>query len=161
MSRITTPMPDRFAAQVTPVTEAPCLLWTGSLDRDGYGVIASPRVDGKKRQWRAHIYAWTLAHGPVPPSFMVLHHCDIRCCVNAFGCLFLGTHRDNTVDMVNKGRSLSGSKNPSAKLREVDVREIRRLRAEGILRSVVADQFAVSVGLIKAITAGTVWRNVE
>lgn len=34
---------------------------------------------------------------------MVCHHCDVKCCVNP-DHLFVGTHRDNVVDAIAKGK---------------------------------------------------------
>ena len=52
---------------------------------------------------------------------LVCHHCDNPSCVNPEH-LFLGTHKDNLQDMVKKGRSLTGDRNPSRKYPEKLVR---------------------------------------
>lgn len=49
-----------------------CELWTGRLDRDGYGFHG---------RTRAHIAAWERAHGPVPEGYELDHLCRRRECV--------------------------------------------------------------------------------
>jgi hypothetical protein len=51
-----------------------CHLFTGRLDKDGYGLTSSGR--------RAHLVAWEQEHGPVPPGMQVGHDCLIRRCCN-------------------------------------------------------------------------------
>lgn len=54
-----------------------CLIWTGSLDGNGYGQL---RVDGKAAP--AHRYAWERQHGPVPDGMVMDHTCWTPTCVN-------------------------------------------------------------------------------
>lgn len=42
--------------------------------------------------------------GPIPKGMFVLHKCDVRACVKP-DHLFIGTKKDNTRDMMSKGRS--------------------------------------------------------
>lgn len=76
-----------------------CWLWTGALYRLGYG---HAYLLGK--QQLAHRIAWILAFGEIPQGMLVCHRCDVRNCVNPEH-LFLGTHKDNTRDMLRKGRA--------------------------------------------------------
>jgi hypothetical protein len=79
-----------------------CLLWNGALNARGYG--RSYLGGGRKAGLTlAHRFAWILEHGPIPAGFNVLHRCDVRRCVRV-GHLFLGTCRDNSLDMSSKGR---------------------------------------------------------
>lgn len=48
-----------------------CLLWTGKLDKDGYG------FHGRSR---AHIVAWEAVHGQVPDGMELEHECRRRHC---------------------------------------------------------------------------------
>jgi len=75
-----------------------CQLWTGCA-KDGYPLIT---VDGKT--WRAARLLWELNHGPIPSSsIQVCHSCDEPRCMN-IAHLWLGTAKDNSEDMVKKGR---------------------------------------------------------
>ena len=47
--------------------------------------------------------AWRLTHGVIPKGLYLCHHCDNPRCVKP-SHLFLGTAKENAVDMVRKGR---------------------------------------------------------
>jgi len=55
-------------------------------------------------EYFAHRISWVIWNGPVPDGLKVLHHCDVRNCCNEEH-LFLGTSKDNTRDMISKGRN--------------------------------------------------------
>jgi hypothetical protein len=84
-----------------------CILWGGSLNGAGYGVAWSKT---EKKYLRAHRLAYERAFGPIKDlpikDLCVLHHCDVRSCVNPEH-LFLGTRADNIRDMDEKGRRKS------------------------------------------------------
>ena len=69
-----------------------------SSDRDGYGQLWR---DGK--HYKAHRLQWEVCFGPIPRGMFVCHSCDNPICVRP-AHLFLGTPKDNTRDMLNKGR---------------------------------------------------------
>lgn len=48
-----------------------CLIWTGKLDRDGYGYCGDSR---------AHIVAWVRERGAVPDGLELDHICRRRAC---------------------------------------------------------------------------------
>ena len=81
-----------------PVPEAGCWLWLGLTDMDGYGRLTYQYAD-----LRAHRAAHDAFVGPIPEGMFVCHKCDTPACINPQH-LFLGTARDNTADMIAKGR---------------------------------------------------------
>jgi hypothetical protein len=58
-------------------SEAQCLIWTDSLDRDGYGAFW---LQGRNR--RAHRVAWFMHYGAIPAGAVINHVCRNRACVN-------------------------------------------------------------------------------
>ena len=104
--------------------------------------------------------------GEIPEGMFVCHTCDNRGFVNPEH-LFLGTPKDNMIDMANKGRSTKGkilenrgSKNVLAKLDETQVLEIKRLLAEtNLTRREIAAMFGVHRGTITSIKIGQSWKH--
>lgn len=60
----------------------------------------------------------------------------------------------------NKNRSVSGSRNPRAKLTEDDVREIRSRHAEGESKRSLARRFRVSPSQVHSVVTRRAWRSV-
>jgi hypothetical protein len=80
-----------------------CIEWHLSRRSDGYGQVGR-LVGGVKRTFKAHRFVWEQTNGPIPEGMDVLHSCDNPPCVN-LEHLSVGTQRDNSKDMVAKGRS--------------------------------------------------------
>ncbi len=135
-----------------------CWLWTGHVNTRGYGQVS---FDGNKST-RVHRVAWQLANGPIPDGMCVCHRCDVRTCVNP-DHLFLGTHAENMADMARKGRTSRhgvrnrGSGNGQSILKESDVLEIRRLRANGTSGTDLAFIYSVSQTAICSIVKRRAW----
>lgn len=147
---------------------------------DGYGRI---KIKGKTAG--VHRVAWEAFNGPVPQGLFVCHHCDNPPCVNP-DHLFVGTNRDNMVDMCEKGRNgmqghperhvfrlhpellliwksivARGESVGTAKLTESDVIEIRRLRREtGASYLQIASAFGVTRSNVGAILRRKTWTHV-
>ena len=64
----------RFWSKTSPDNE--CLVWTASLDKDGYGRF---QLEGKAR--RAHRVAYELTVGPIGDGLTIDHLCGNRSCV--------------------------------------------------------------------------------
>ncbi|MDX3643084.1 HNH endonuclease signature motif containing protein [Streptomyces sp. MB09-02B] len=54
-----------------------CLVWTGALDKDGYGTFHL-----RRKNRRAHRVAWYDMHGEIPDGMVINHVCRNRACVN-------------------------------------------------------------------------------
>lgn len=95
----------RFFAKTIPEPNSGCLLWLGSHNWQGYGMVCVKTV-GCGMSY-AHRIAWLMRHGPIPDGLFVCHTCDVRCCVNP-DHLYLGTHADNMRDMARRKRTAAG-----------------------------------------------------
>jgi hypothetical protein len=146
----------------------PCAVWTGACDgRFGYGVI---RNAGKYGQLlKAHRVSWAIHNGPLPDDIEVLHRCDNPPCVRG-DHLFDGTQADNMLDCAQKGRAWNyrlhpecaprGEKAGMAKLTNENIREIRRLRADGWTQARLGAAFGVTTSAIWYVLSGRTWKCV-
>jgi len=84
-----------------------CWMWTGFVDRDGYGKIRPGNYT--RGCVGTHRVSWVLSNGEIPTGLFVCHHCDVPACVNP-SHLFLGSCKDNLRDAVAKGRNPQAAK---------------------------------------------------
>lgn len=155
------PIEDRFWRYVTRASDAECWPWTGATTKRGYGMLpAGDRNAGERRNNMAHRISWALAHGPIPEGMDVCHSCDNPPCVNP-AHLFIGTRADNMRDCARKGRSCKGERNGQAKITAADVRDIRRLRAQGEKLLPLARRYGLTEGTVCNIANGKSWKELE
>lgn len=161
----------------------PCWGWTGAKS-EGYGIVS---VDG--RSTGLHRVSYTINVGPIPEGLFVLHKCNNPVCCRP-DHLRVGTALDNAADMVASGRAARGQRcgaytkpdrrprgerhgmrlHPErrsfgerqgrSKLKEPDVREIRRLRAAGARHVDIARKFGVTPENVICIVQGKTWRHI-
>jgi hypothetical protein len=142
------------------VTERGCHEYLGAKAKNGYAKIGK-----RSRQWLGHRLAWTLKFGEIPGGLFVLHKCDNRPCINP-DHLFLGTAKDNTRDMMQKGRAcFNGGRNPqrgsqvyNAVLDERKVALMRRLTA--FKQKELAAIFGVSFQSVSKVLKRECWKHV-
>lgn len=147
---------ERFWSKVNKSSLATaCWLWIASTDSNGYGVSHN-----SLKVVKAHRHSWELHNGPIPKGMCVLHHCDNPPCIRP-DHLFLGTHADNALDKVKKGRqrALKGEQCSWAKLKRSQVIEIRQLLREGLSQAKIAKFFKVSQTAISSIKSGRFWKH--
>jgi len=149
------PLMDRFWSKVHKTDG--CWLWTGWSDKDGYGMF---RLGGKDVR-ATHAALQIIDGSDVPSGMIVMHSCDTPNCVNP-DHLMIGSHADNMLDKVNKGRANGahpGEQHHYAKLTEKAVREIMSLR-ETISARQLAPRYGISVTTVNRIWNGDTWRHI-
>lgn len=135
-----------------------CWDWCGNVP-DGRGRAT---INGLTEL--ASRFTFKLWIGEIPDGMLVCHHCDNPLCVRP-DHLFLGTHKDNSQDMANKGRSALqrypdltlGERNPSAKLTWDEVSAIRSERPGGGRIKALAEKYGVSLVAIEKIRSNKTW----
>jgi hypothetical protein len=120
-------LPKKFSEKVD--FSGDCWLWIACKCHGGYGQYFS-----RPKQVSAHRFSWMHFNGDIPIGLKVLHKCDVRACVNPEH-LFLGSSKDNSVDMVKKGRSARGERQGLSKLSSQDVADIRNQYSRGRSKS--------------------------
>jgi hypothetical protein len=87
---------ERFFQKV--VKTETCWFWSGAYNSRGYGSFSY-----NQKRISAHKYSYQSFVGEIPDGMYVCHSCDNKKCVNPQH-LWLGTPKDNTQDMIAKGR---------------------------------------------------------
>ena len=105
--------------------------------------------------------SWELHFGQIPEGLHVLHRCDNPSCVNPEH-LFLGDHKGNMQDMVNKGRANRplGETNGRCKTSLATVIEIKKLLQRGLSAARIRDM-GFNYYLVRSIKSGKNWSHVE
>lgn len=75
-----------------------CWEWTGSKKHTGYGTFGY-----NKKSYVASRFVMKIIGKEIPEGMIVCHKCDNPPCVNP-DHLFIGTHKDNMKDCMEKGR---------------------------------------------------------
>jgi len=134
---------ERFWKRVDVRGRDECWEWQNSKTQ-GYGDVW---IDGKS--WKAHRYAWFLAH-KTEPTLMILHSCDNPPCCNPQH-LREGTNQDNMNDMVMRGR------HPFRQ--PLDINTYKQIQMLVTIHSVakVCDLTGVGRNVIDKIKHGTHW----
>ena len=166
----------RFWNKVNQAEEG-CWLWQGMLLTQGYGCF---KIAGK--MLKAHRIAYTYAYGSIPEDLVICHTCDSPRCVKPVH-LFAGTHKDNSADMMAKGRGYAnnparkkrtvplerhgsqlhpemrrGERNGRAVLSPQQVEDIRRKYAQGgVSQFVLSEEYQVAQITISAVVRRKNW----
>lgn len=137
-----------------------CWIWTGAIGDDGYGRFWLPEPDGGQRAMRPQRWFYEHLTGTtLHPSTLLLHACDVPLCVHvdvdlSVSHLAPGTHRENMLERVQRGRH----RNASTALRTISFPRSERVRLSRELREAFRDDGwdAAAVRACKTgIAAGT------
>lgn len=143
----------RFWTLVETAGEDDCWVWKERTDKDGYGIVYDSE---QRKSRRAHRVSYEMHYGPIPEGLLVCHKCDNPPCVNP-SHLFLGTAKDNSDDMVRKGRSKVTRGCFKSKLTDEIVLEICKRIDAGDTYDDISRDAGVSKPAISRINTGVVW----
>ena len=146
--------------------DTPCWIWTGGVDKSGYGRIHVKRHCEKAsgRNFFVHRLSYMIHRGYIEPEEFILHQCHVRLCCNPEH-FKLGDHNDNMDDLSRSGR-VAGVNNHRSKLTEDNVYEILELYYEGDIDNVLwsipelGEEFSVSKGTVTDAIYGRTWATV-
>jgi hypothetical protein len=114
-----------------------------------YHVIRPRKGAGKERTFKVGHLVLLAFVGPCPPGMQCRHLNDIGT-DNRLANVVWGTRSENQIDRSRNGRN---------KLKPDQVREIRRLRAEGLTHKAVAARIGVSRWAVREVLRGKTWAH--
>ncbi len=150
----------RFLNKVSFDPQTQCWEWLGAKYRGGYGHFRKKQGETWIMQ-KAHRYSYEFYNNVILDKECVLHKCDNPSCVNPKH-LFVGSHKDNHLDMRSKNR-WKMIRNPEHNLLSLEVaRAIRKYSAENPDMSGrdLANLFGTSPPQISRILTNKIWQEV-
>ena len=149
------PPEERFWPKVDMRGTDECWVW-----KTGKDVRFYPQFWTGKKTEPAHRVSYRLSKGPIPKGAVVMHSCDNMRCVNP-AHLSVGSHLDNALDKIAKGRHnpvhLHGSASGMAKL---DEETVLRIRADAGTNDELAKKYCVSQTTIWLILNRKTWKHI-
>jgi len=132
-----------------------CIIWPYAKVTNGYGFT---RIDG--RNVTTHRYVCEQRHGP--SQLYALHRCGVPACINP-NHIRWGTAKENTQDSKEHGTLAVGERSGAARLKEAQVREIKRRLTQPLARgdlAALARKYDVNKATILDIKQSRTWRHV-
>jgi len=142
---------DGFHERYEPVPESGCWIWLG---------VQNPRGDGQmqvsNKTYAAHRVSFFIHNKEFDQLLLVRHSCDVPSCVNP-AHLSLGTNKDNSDDMVRRGRQNQGSNVNTAKLTPESALAV--YNAEGTHKE-IGVRFGIDCSAVSLVKGGKSWKSV-
>lgn len=142
---------EKFHQKYIVDEETGCWLWTGYIEKNGYG-----HSNLNRKTIRAHRLSYFLFKNDTNPNLVICHKCNVRRCVNP-DHLREDTRKSNSIDMVN-------SKNQSQQKLTVDqVIEIKKALKNYYvgLCTHLSKIYGVNHRTISGIKTGARWSHIE
>lgn len=137
----------RFLSYIEKI-DSGCWLWKGYKNRKNYGKLSFQ----SNRSAIASRVSYELFVGPIEGKLFICHTCDNPSCVNP-SHLFAGSHMENMIDMIEKGRS-------NSKLSPIEVLEIRKMWENGLSQNTIMEKFNIASSTISNIVHRRSWKHV-
>jgi hypothetical protein len=136
---------ERFHSKLKPTANG-CLEYIGGKLKTGYGIF---NAGGSVL---AHRFAYMTFHEvALKPNEYVRHlACNNPSCCNPLH-LAVGSAKDNSLDMVNAGRSIKGRKNPQKRFTQEEKNQIRAYAAVGKSQYWIAKKYGRAESTISRV----------
>ena len=134
-----------------------CHICISHRKENGYPIYA---VKGKNSSLSRFMY---IKHkGPVGEGLCIRHTCDNKSCINP-DHLLTGTLQQNNQDMKDRNRynPCKGEKNAGAKIKDIDVINMRKEYKEGVKQKVLANKYQLHICTIRNIVNRKSWKHIE
>lgn len=115
-----------FEDRYIPEPMSGCWLWLGYVKRTPSPNYMLPWAGYKGKPQSAARVSWLRYKGEIPEGMHVLHTCHNCYCVNP-NHLYLGTHQDNMLDMIQTKRGAGGSGSLAP-----HIENMKRMRENGL-----------------------------
>ena len=151
-------MEERFWSKVDKKEDNECWNWLKSCSSSGYG-----KTWYNNKHIASHRIAYELHNRTeIPEGLVVRHKCDNKLCCNPTH-LELGTSKDNSKDMVERGRSSFGEKHGVHKLTEDQVIKIKHklINYTPGMDNQLAKEYNISKKMIINIRLGRNWKHIN
>jgi len=124
--------------------------YNGAKKHEGYRTFQI-KYNNKNKTITAHRFSYIVHKGDIPNGLVVMHTCDNPRCINPKH-LILGTRKQNTQDMIDKGRHYTGEGLSRKKLTDQQIINIRNSTESSYQ---LAKIYPVSPTQIRRIKNGT------
>lgn len=136
-----------------------CWKWSGKKN-NGYGTFS--KGSKKDGYFLAHRFSWELHNKrSIPDGMFVMHKCDNPDCCNPEH-LIIGTPKENTQDMIAKGRrrlvAPLGAENGKSVLNE---EKVKFIRSSDFSHTKLAKLLEVSPNCVRGIRIGRTWAHIK
>lgn len=148
----------RFSDKYIINQTSQCWEWTGVRRKRPNGELSYGRLVHCGKEYLAHRVAWIIFKGEIPLNLEVCHRCDNPACVNPEH-LFVGTHKENMHDCMNKKRHHHGLTHRSRKLDAQKIKEIFKLKEQKISNLEIAKRMGVKAPSIRKVLTGMSWKS--
>lgn len=118
----------------------------------GYPTVALRR-NGRTVRVTVHRIVAEAFIGPCPDGMEVCHEDGDRQ-NSAVGNLRYDTRKNNLADRTRHGTDQRGERNPSAKLTDAEVEQIKLQRSQGVLLRIIAERFGIRESTVSRIVNG-------
>lgn len=127
---------------------------SGNTDEDCWEYLGKDTSGGGHKRIRlddttrmmVHRLAWEAFNAePIPDGLLVLHKCDNPKCFNPHH-LFLGTHKDNLIDSINKNRR--------NQFRKIKIEDLNEIKSSKLYSTELALKYNVTSARIRQIKRG-------